>query len=129
MVDVENFSLKNLIHAHRILIDSLKEKNKKDNSEQIKYEIAWHEVVLRYLYELEHYKCIGTVKDFIKAKSKQEAKEPQYFGDSCDENGEVIYDTWICPNCDTECEIDFDRHEYCPCCGQHIKLNIIDNEE
>lgn len=37
-----------------------------------------------------------------------------------DWNGEPVYDTWVCPNCETKYELDYDHHDYCPNCGQHI---------
>ena len=36
-------------------------------------------------------------------------------------DGELVYDTWICPNCRTSYEVDYDRYFYCPNCGQKIK--------
>lgn len=35
-------------------------------------------------------------------------------------NGELVMDTWICPNCDKHYEVDYDKYDYCPNCGQHI---------
>lgn len=46
--------------------------------------------------------------------------KPQFEGDSVDDDGNIIYDTWICPNCDSHYEIDYDKHSYCPNCGQAI---------
>lgn len=46
--------------------------------------------------------------------------EADYEGDSCDEDGNDIYDTWICPNCGEKYEIDYDDYDYCPNCGQRV---------
>jgi hypothetical protein len=51
---------------------------------------------------------------------KQIAEKPSFEGDSCDEYGEIIYDTWLCPNCDKPYEYDYEMYDYCPCCGQKI---------
>ena len=47
-------------------------------------------------------------------------KKPFYEADGYDENGELIYDTWICPNCNHYYEVDYDDYDYCPNCGQVI---------
>ena len=47
-------------------------------------------------------------------------KKPFYEADGYDENGELIYDTWICPNCHHYYEVDYDDYDYCPNCGQAI---------
>lgn len=54
-----------------------------------------------------------------KAVSKQIPKKPTYEGDGY-ANGELVYDTWICPNCEAAYEVDNDHYDYCPKCGQHI---------
>ena len=46
--------------------------------------------------------------------------EADYEGDSIDEDGNYIYDTWICPTCGMRYEIDFDDYDYCPNCGQRV---------
>lgn len=42
--------------------------------------------------------------------------------------GELVYDTWICPRCGTQYEIDYDEYEYCPECGQHIDRAIFTDQ-
>lgn len=42
-------------------------------------------------------------------------------------NGVLVYDTWLCPNCKTRYEVDYDEFEYCPKCGQCIDWSE-DNE-
>ena len=56
----------------------------------------------------------------IKALEKQIPKEPYYSGDGY-WNGELVYDTWTCPNCSKSYEVDYDDYDYCPNCGQKIK--------
>ena len=52
------------------------------------------------------------------------AKAPDYEGDGCDDKGNMIYDTWICPNCRKKYEVDYDNYDFCPSCGQRLKLDI-----
>lgn len=54
------------------------------------------------------------------AADKQKAKRPDYEGDGYDDDGNIIYDTWICPNCGKRYEVDYDDYAYCPKCGQEI---------
>lgn len=58
----------------------------------------------------------------IEALEKQIAKEPYYSGDGY-WNGELVYDTWTCPNCSKSYEVDYDDYDFCPNCGQKIKWN------
>ena len=51
--------------------------------------------------------------------TKDEARKPTYEGDGY-YNGELVLDTWICPNCNKSYEVDYDDYDYCPNCGQHI---------
>lgn len=55
-----------------------------------------------------------------KAIEKQIPKKPNYEGDGYDENGNLIYDTWICPNCGKHYEVDYDNYDFCPECGQAL---------
>lgn len=56
----------------------------------------------------------------IEACEKQTPKKPNFEGDGYDENGYLIYDTWICPCCEEEYEVDYEEHKHCPNCGQAI---------
>ena len=54
----------------------------------------------------------------IDALQKHIPKEPVLEGDSY-ADGEMVYDTWRCPECDTPYEED-QINNYCPNCGQKI---------
>lgn len=60
------------------------------------------------------------MKIAIEALEKQIPKKPDLIGDGYDDNGNLIYDTWICPCCETEYELDYDDYKFCPECGQAI---------
>ena len=55
----------------------------------------------------------------ISALEKQEKQPPIYESDGY-ADGALVYDTWICPNCDEHYEVDYDHYEHCPNCGQAI---------
>ena len=58
---------------------------------------------------------------------KQKAEKPILEGDGCDEDGNTFSDTWRCPNCKKEYEIDCDEYDYCPNCGQKIDRSVIES--
>lgn len=64
---------------------------------------------------------IEFLKIAIETLEKQVSKEPNYEGDGYSD-GELVYDTWICPNCGKYYEVDYDDYKYCPECGQAIIL-------
>ena len=69
--------------------------------------------------KLEEYQKIGTVEECRDAIEKQKPKKPDYEGDGY-ADGQLVYDTWICPNCGKRYEVDYDDYAYCPKCGQAI---------
>ncbi len=56
----------------------------------------------------------------VEALEKQIPKKPDISGDSCDKDGNLIYDTYDCPNCHTSYEIEYEKYNYCPSCGQAL---------
>lgn len=64
----------------------------------------------------------------IEALEKQIPKAPDHDGDGYDNKGELIYDTWICPNCGERYEVDYDDCEHCPNCGKAISWNEREEE-
>ena len=59
------------------------------------------------------------LKVAIEALEKQQPEQPQLWGDGYSD-GELVYDMWNCPRCNKEYEVDSDRYDYCPNCGQRI---------
>lgn len=78
------------------------------------------EIAKQALKEVQQYREIGTVEECREAMEKQKSKSPAIEGDGYDEDGEMIYDTWICPSCGKDYEIDCDDYDFCPNCGQRI---------
>ena len=65
-------------------------------------------------------KIVLNEKAVADALRKQIPQKPDYEGDGYDDSGNLIYDTWICPNCGDRYEVDYEIHQYCPMCGQRI---------
>ena len=65
----------------------------------------------------------------ISALEKQIPQTPNLEGDGYCPEGNLVYDTWICPNCEKDYEVDYDYYDYCPNCGQKIDKSVFDWEE
>lgn len=107
-------------HLDEILINN----DKWNGCEECKKE---HKQLREWLKELQQYKSIGTLDECKTAREKQIAKTPDYEGDGYSD-GQLVYDTWICPNCGNNYEVGYDDDDYCPKCGQHIQhlINQLD---
>lgn len=84
-----------------------------------------YDTAINALEEIQKYRAIGTLEECRAAVEKQTAKRPDYEGDGY-ADGQLVYDTWICPCCGKHYEVDYDNYDYCPYCGQ--KLNWRDEE-
>lgn len=69
---------------------------------------------------------IKALKMAYQALDKQMPMKPEYEGDGYDNNSNLIYDTWICPNCEKRYETEYDDYKFCPECGQKIDWNSED---
>lgn len=79
---------------------------------------------IQSMREIEQYRALGTVEELKEAREKQIQKTPCIEGDGYCPEGNLVYDTWICPNCEEHYEIDYDDYDYCPKCGQAIDRAI-----
>ena len=79
-----------------------------------------HEQLADWLEELKQYKQLGTLEEVREAVEKQNPKTPTYDGDGYAPDGSFVWDEWSCPRCGTIYEVEYDEHDYCPNCGQHI---------
>ena len=55
----------------------------------------------------------------IEALKRLTPQKPNLEGDGY-ADGVLVYDTWICPNCEKRYEVDYDEYDHCPDCGQAI---------
>lgn len=82
-----------------------------------------YEDVRNVMRRLSEYEETGLTPEQIRElKDRDTAKAPDYEGDGYDNKGEMIYDTWICPNCGKHYEVDYDDYDFCPNCGQRLML-------
>lgn len=87
-----------------------------------------HGTVGQVIENCVKYEAIGTVMECREAVEKQTAKKPDYEGDGYSD-GQLVYDTWICPSCGQYYEVDYDDYDYCPECGQHIDKSMEQESE
>ena len=80
--------------------------------EQEKHRVFTSDMSERTMKALAHHDNV------IKALEKQVPKRPIWEGDGYSD-GEMVYDTWYCPNCDSDFE-ENEQHLFCPVCGQAI---------
>lgn len=77
----------------------------------------------------EHYESIEPVNEACRmgmaALKKQIPAAPVLSGDGY-ADGELVYDTWECPNCGKLYEIYSEKHDHCPSCGQAIAWEGLD---
>lgn len=72
------------------------------------------------LQEIQQYRAIGTVEECRETRGRLAPKIPHIWGDGYDEDGNIIYDMYDCPNCGKSYEIDYSDYKHCPECGQAI---------
>lgn len=85
--------------------------------------------IRKRLEELKPYEDTGLTPEQIRElKERDTAKVPDYEGDGY-ADGQMVYDTWICPNCGEHYEVDYDDYDFCPKCGQRIKKHMDVNEK
>ena len=82
---------------------------------------------IKALEEIQQYRAIGTAEVCRAAVEKQKAKKASIFGDGY-ADGELVFDTYECPDCGKKYEIFYEEYEYCPNCGQHMKLDWSEEE-
>lgn len=80
-----------------------------------------------------HQKCITklaryedtklTPEEVQELKDKNTPKKPALEGDGYDLEGNLVLDEWLCPNCNTRYEVDYDDYDFCPNCGQRLDWN------
>ncbi len=62
------------------------------------------------------------------AMEKLMPKTPNIWGDGYDDEGNMICDMYECPNCGKNYEIDYEKYDHCPACGQAIDWRGYDSE-
>lgn len=77
-------------------------------------------IAITALEEIQQYRAIDTVEECRKALERMKPKSPTYDGDGYAPDGTFVWDEWLCPNCGSRYEVDFDEYDHCPNCGQAI---------
>lgn len=88
--------------------------------------IKLYKETIKLIEEIQQYRVIGTVEECRESKERQKPKIPDIRGDGYDDEGNMIYDMYECPNCGKNYEVDYDDYKYCPECGQAINRRDLD---
>ena len=59
---------------------------------------------------------LSVLKELVE---KATPKKPNLWGDGY-ADGELVYDMYDCPNCGKSYEIEYEKYDYCPHCGQAL---------
>ncbi len=97
----------------------------KEAISEIKHDVYRNTDNFEILISKEYYKAI------IAALEKQIPKKPDMSGYSCDKDVNSIYltyDTYDCPNCHTSHEIECEKYDHCPDCGQALDWSEDEND-
>lgn len=65
-------------------------------------------------------KVLDAIETAVSALEKQIPKKPTYDGDGYAPDGTFVWEEWICPNCGSRYELEYDEYNFCPLCGQAI---------
>ena len=84
--------------------------------------------VIYAMQELREYKHLGTLEELSEMVEKQRAKKATYEGDGYAPDGTFVWDEWLCPCCGSRFEVEYEEHDYCPNCGQHILWEVADEQ-
>jgi Zn finger protein HypA/HybF involved in hydrogenase expression len=60
----------------------------------------------------------------IEACTRQTPETPELWGDG-EYDGELVIDSWNCPNCHETYELETEQYKFCPNCGQAINWKDI----
>lgn len=102
----------------------------KENIKEFEIEDGFTVYAGNAVFRLADYEDTGLTPEQVRElKERNTAKVPDYEGDGCDKDGNIIYDTWICPNCGEKYEVDYDDYEHCPKCGQAIQWENLEGME
>lgn len=56
-------------------------------------------------------------------------QKPSILGDGYDKKGQLIYDMYDFPNCNKSYELDYEKYDFCPNCGQALNCSEDAEEE
>ena len=64
-----------------------------------------------------------TFGNLLEIMDKNIPQNPDLEGDGYSD-GNLVYDTWICPCCGKYYEVDYEKYDFCPNCGQAIDWSV-----
>lgn len=91
--------------------------------DDLQYEPEVHIQGLLALFYRNLWAMADMRETLMQHENRAEARRPSYFGDGY-ADGHLVYDTYECPNCGKQYEVDYDDYDYCPNCGQKLDMTM-----
>ncbi len=73
----------------------------------------------KVIISLTENELLDTIANFKALKSMMQNIVRKANGSNT-KQGTEIWDEWICPCCGSRYEVEYDKYDYCPNCGQRI---------
>lgn len=102
--------------------DQLSEMELEDKCAECKMGRFMRDILNQYnkVNDFANSQCAKPLEQMHELKERDTAKKPTYEGDGYAPDGTFVWDEWLCPNCGTRYEVDYDEYDHCPNCGQKI---------
>ena len=102
--------------------DQLSEMEPEDKCAECKMGRFMRDILNQYnkVNDFANSQCAKLLEQMHELKERDTAKRPTYEGDGYAPDGTFVWDEWLCPNCGTRYEVDYDEYDHCPNCGQRI---------
>lgn len=102
--------------------DQLSEMELEDKCAECKMGRFMRDILNQYnkVNDFANSQCAKLLEQMHELKERDTAKKPTYEGDGYAPDGTFVWDEWLCPNCGTRYEVDYDEYDHCPNCGQKI---------
>lgn len=102
--------------------DQLSEMELEDKCAECKMGRFMRDILNQYnkVNDFANSQCAKLLEQMHELKERDTAKKPTYEGDGYAPDGTFVWDEWLCPNCGTRYEVDYDEYDHCPNCRQRI---------
>lgn len=112
------------MNKYRQSLDNISSINLDRVLEKLGYEEA-DRISVYGMCDYPNIEMTGDIANLLELVNKATPNKPHLQGDGYDLSGNIVLDTWVCPNCEEHYEVGYDDYDYCPKCGQALDLSEI----